>query len=395
MCTNTCPTTPEIDDVLMIEPRLACCITGTTARMPKNTPRALTVICSSHTARLSRSGSEPLTPALLTRMSIVPHASSVASTAAVHCSALDTSRCWKRAMPPACVMMPTTASPSLSFMSAHRTLAPSAAKIFAVDAPMPDAAPVTMAILSLRRMAGSSRLRHHRSRCLEGRAIRPAAASLACRDRLDLQQEIGVGEPAQDAQRAAGRVTAEIGQQHAARLRHVVRVADADRDLDHVGDFRPAGGERVGKVRHHHRGLGVEIVRRQHLAVRVRRHLAGAKHQLLRALGRHHVRIVGERLVYAVGVDPADLRHGVFSVLSNRHGRPGHFVPGVSRPSTSLVRVSKTWMPGTRACPGLDPGPGMTTETLFAEEKASCPHSRNPPPSSTRSCFATPSARHA
>src|SRR5215470_14823167 len=49
-------------------------------------------------------------------------------------------------------MMPTTPLPSLSSMSAHSTLAPSAAKIFAVDAPMPDAAPVTMATLSLRRM---------------------------------------------------------------------------------------------------------------------------------------------------------------------------------------------------------------------------------------------------
>src|SRR5215470_3152792 len=43
-------------------------------------------------------------------------------------------------------------------MSRHSTLAPSAAKIFAVDAPMPDAAPVIMATLSLRRMFGSSRL---------------------------------------------------------------------------------------------------------------------------------------------------------------------------------------------------------------------------------------------
>src|SRR5690349_20153255 len=49
-------------------------------------------------------------------------------------------------------MMPTTASPSVSFTSAHITLAPSSAKIFAVEAPMPDAAPVTMATLSLRRM---------------------------------------------------------------------------------------------------------------------------------------------------------------------------------------------------------------------------------------------------
>src|SRR3989442_15607158 len=27
-----------------------------------------------------------------------------------------------------------------------------------------------------------------------------------------------------------------------------------------------------------------------------------------------------------------------------------------------FLRGLKTWMPGTRACPGLDPGPGMTNE---------------------------------
>jgi hypothetical protein len=65
------------------------------------------------------------------------------------------------------------------------------------------------------------------------------------RDRLDFQQEIGIGEPAQDAQRAGGRRAGEIRLQEAARLRHVVRVADVDRDLGHVGDFGPAGGERL------------------------------------------------------------------------------------------------------------------------------------------------------
>src|SRR6266849_5317804 len=36
--------------------------------------------------------------------------------------------------------------------------------------------------------------------------------------------------------------------------------------------------------------------------------------------------------------------------------------PGLSRPSTFIH--PRSWMPGTRACPGLDPGPGMTTRKL-------------------------------
>src|SRR5262249_59026440 len=36
--------------------------------------------------------------------------------------------------------------------------------------------------------------------------------------------------------------------------RHVVRVADEDRDFGDVGDFGAAGGERLGQVRHHHLG---------------------------------------------------------------------------------------------------------------------------------------------
>ena len=44
MCTNFWPAMPEIEDVLTIEPPLAFCITGITARMPRNTPLALMLI---------------------------------------------------------------------------------------------------------------------------------------------------------------------------------------------------------------------------------------------------------------------------------------------------------------------------------------------------------------
>src|SRR5262249_25684079 len=62
-------------------------------------------------------------------------------------------------------------------------------------------------------------------------------------NRLDLQEEMGVGEAAQHAQGAAGWVAGEVVRQDAARLRHVVRIADVDGDLDDVGNFRAAGGE--------------------------------------------------------------------------------------------------------------------------------------------------------
>jgi hypothetical protein len=106
------------------------------------------------------------------------------------------------------------------------------------------------------------------------------------RDGFDLQQEIGIGEPAQDAQRAGWRRAREIGLQEAARLRHVVRIADVDRDLGHVGDLGPAGGERLGQVRHHHLGLGIEIVGRQDLAVDVRSDLARTEYELLTTLSQ-------------------------------------------------------------------------------------------------------------
>jgi hypothetical protein len=67
-------------------------------------------------------------------------------------------------------------------------------------------------------------------------------------DRFDLQQEIRIGEPAQNAQRAGRRRAGEISLQDAARLRYVVRVADVDRDLGHVGDLGAAGGKGLGQV---------------------------------------------------------------------------------------------------------------------------------------------------
>jgi transposase len=111
-------------------------------------------------------------------------------------------------------------------------------------------------------------------------------------DRLDLEKEIWIGEPAENAQRAGGRGLAEIIKQDAARLRHVMRIADVDRHFGDVGQFGASGSQRVLEVLHHQLGLCVEIVRRQHRAVHIAGDLARAEHQLFRALDRHHVGIV-------------------------------------------------------------------------------------------------------
>jgi hypothetical protein len=61
----------------------------------------------------------------------------------------------KRASPLLDLIESATAWPSASSMSATMTLAPSRANSRAVAAPIPDAAPVTMATLSCKRMASA------------------------------------------------------------------------------------------------------------------------------------------------------------------------------------------------------------------------------------------------
>ncbi len=109
---------------------------------------------------------------------------------------------------------------------------------------------------------------------------------------FDLQEEIWIGKAAQDAQRAAGRVTGKIGLQNTSRLRHIMRITDVDRDLGDVGDLCAAGGKRLGKIFHHHLSLGVEIFVRQHVAVHVRRNLTSAENEFLCPLRCDDVRVV-------------------------------------------------------------------------------------------------------
>src|SRR5215469_16146779 len=95
-------------------------------------------------------------PALLTSTSIFPNCSTVRATPASTCCSFVTSMITPRALR---VSPSSAAAASLAFWfkSAITTRAPSRAKVLAISLPMPLAAPVTMATLSLRRMSRHSR----------------------------------------------------------------------------------------------------------------------------------------------------------------------------------------------------------------------------------------------
>ena len=67
------PVTPEIDEMLTIEPPPAFFISGIANFMPRNVPVALTAMILSQAAVSNRSSTAlPLIPASLTRMSSLP-----------------------------------------------------------------------------------------------------------------------------------------------------------------------------------------------------------------------------------------------------------------------------------------------------------------------------------
>src|SRR5215469_14675698 len=147
------PVLPEIDDRLTIEPPPDCFIASTACFVPRNTPREFTAISRSHASVSSMSATAlPLMPALLTRISSLPCFCTVAATTAFQSSSFVTSRRMNSAVPLARVISAATWRPSSSSMSATTTFAPSLAKRRAVAAPMPEAAPVTIATFPSRRM---------------------------------------------------------------------------------------------------------------------------------------------------------------------------------------------------------------------------------------------------
>src|SRR6267154_6314278 len=140
---------PSSEATLMITPLLRCRIERSTARQQRNTARRSVPSTKSQSASVvSRNGFSRITPALLTRMSIGPSASSVLLTRRSTPTAWLTSASTSIALEPAAAISPTScrASPARPrWLTATR--APARANAIAIARPIPLAAPVTSAVL--------------------------------------------------------------------------------------------------------------------------------------------------------------------------------------------------------------------------------------------------------
>lgn len=109
-------------------------------------------VCQSASER-SASGAPPRkTPALFTATSSVPNASAAASTRAWASAASDTSPVTASALPPRSSISRTVSSSGSLRRPATTTRAPSSAKASAIARPMPEPAPVTRAVLPVKRL---------------------------------------------------------------------------------------------------------------------------------------------------------------------------------------------------------------------------------------------------
>jgi cytochrome P450 len=120
---------------------------GATARVTRNGPRRLTPRTASHCSVVisTRSARGP-TPALLTSTVGGPSSSATRATAAVTATSSATSAATAVADPPSSLMACTVPAQSASSRSITPTARPSRASCRATAAPMPRAAPVTMAV---------------------------------------------------------------------------------------------------------------------------------------------------------------------------------------------------------------------------------------------------------
>src|SRR5262245_17927189 len=142
---------PAVDPILMITPDLCARMRGTTACANRKIDLTLTANIRSNSASSTSSIGRRMwvMPALLTRMSIVPKALSVAFTAASTSARRDTSQPTAIAL---LLMAAAVARAACSLMSMTATRAPSRAKVSAIPLPKPDPPPVTSATLLSRRI---------------------------------------------------------------------------------------------------------------------------------------------------------------------------------------------------------------------------------------------------
>ena len=118
--------------------------TGMASRQIRNIARTFTPLTRSHCSSvISSTKARPLTPALLNRMSRAPNRETAAATIRRGAS----SPVMSQANAATALLSAWACSIAESGRSTARTCAPSSAKSLADAAPMPDAAPVTIAIL--------------------------------------------------------------------------------------------------------------------------------------------------------------------------------------------------------------------------------------------------------
>ncbi|SST08861.1 Uncharacterised protein [Acinetobacter baumannii] len=137
---------PAIDDRLTIRPQRCACISGSSAWQQRNTPRALTFITRSQSARLSSATLRMLiTPALFTATSSRPNSVATRSTIARTLSPSLTSTPRARLRRPRLRIAAAVSSATCGSRSATATSAPARARARAMPRPMPRPAPVTSA----------------------------------------------------------------------------------------------------------------------------------------------------------------------------------------------------------------------------------------------------------
>jgi len=141
-CPPAEPTSPMMEEMLMMDPPPASSILGTAALVPRKTPLELTsMILSQPSMAVSSVKARLLIPALLTSTSNLPKLETARSTALAQSASCVTSNLTNNACPPASAIWASTALPSSSEISPMTTLAPSRAKMRASSAPIPRAPP--------------------------------------------------------------------------------------------------------------------------------------------------------------------------------------------------------------------------------------------------------------
>src|SRR6266849_4848392 len=151
------PTSPAVDEMLMIEPPPACRNAGIACFVPRKTPLTLTAMMRSQSSSdVSSILARKRMPALLTSTFSLPYEFTAVATAARQSASRVTFRCTYVALPPEALISASTFLSSSLRMSPSTTAAPSRTNIRPSTAPCPRAPPLISATLPSSRPMGIS-----------------------------------------------------------------------------------------------------------------------------------------------------------------------------------------------------------------------------------------------